>query len=99
MNTPGTPSVKLFGMLKTLVPGGELCLDLPHGCKVKDFVELLRGRYPEVGELVHQKKVLVTVNQEIAHWETEISKTDEIALLPPFAGGSQREGENTNKLY
>ena len=88
MDASDTGSVKLFGMLKTLVPGGELSVDFPPGCKIKDFVEILRGRYPEVGELIIQKKVLVSVNQEIAHWETEISNHDEIALLPPFAGGS-----------
>ena len=81
-------SVKLFGMLKTLIPGGELALDLPPSSKVKDFVEILKVGYPEVGELVMNKRVLVSVNQEIAHWDTEIDKTDEIALLPPFAGGS-----------
>lgn len=88
MDTSAAASVKLFGMLKTLVSGGELSLDFPPGCKVKDFVEILRVNWPEVAELVVQKKVLVSVNQEIAHWETEISNTDEIALLPPFAGGS-----------
>ena len=81
-------SIKLFGMLKTLVPGGGLSLDLPEKSKVKELVEILNVGYPEIGELVTQKRVLVSVNQEIAHWETEISKTDEIALLPPFAGGS-----------
>lgn len=92
MGTSAAVSVKLFGMLKSLVPGGQLSLDFPTGCKVKDFVEILRARWPELGELVVQKKVLVSVNQEIAHWETEISNTDEIALLPPFAGGSSGKG-------
>jgi molybdopterin synthase catalytic subunit len=41
-----------------------------------------------IGELIHKKKVLVSVNQEIAHEETEIRDGDEIALLPPFAGGT-----------
>jgi molybdopterin converting factor small subunit len=88
MNTSAAASIKLFGILKTLVPGGELSLAFPQGCKVKDFVEILKVRWPEVAELVVQKKVLVSVNQEIAHWDTEISNSDEIALLPPFAGGS-----------
>jgi molybdopterin synthase catalytic subunit len=35
-----------------------------------------------------KKKVLISVNQEIAHEETRIQAGDEIALLPPFAGGS-----------
>ena len=91
MSTSAVATIKLFGMLKTLVPGGELSLDFPLGCKVKDFIEMLRAQWPEVAELVAQKKVLVSVNQEIAHWDTEISNTDEIALLPPFAGGSSEK--------
>ena len=81
-------SIKLFGMLKTLIPNGDLWLDLPHKSNVNDLIEILQSQHPEIGELVTNKKVLVSVNQEIAHRETEISETDEIALLPPFAGGS-----------
>ena len=81
-------SVKLFGMLKTLVPRGELSLDVPPGCTVNDLIDLLKLNCPEIAELVVQKKVIISVNQEIAHKDTEISNTDEIALLPPFAGGS-----------
>ena len=88
MSTSAVASIKLFGMLKTLVPGGQLSLDFPPDCRVKDLIEILKVKYPEIAELVVQKKVLVSVNQEIAHWETEISNSDEIALLPPFAGGS-----------
>ena len=92
MSTSAVATIKLFGMLKTLVPGGELLLDFPPGCKVKDLIEMLRAQCPEVAELVVQKKVIVSVNHEIAHWDTEISNTDEIALLPPFAGGSSGKG-------
>ena len=41
-------SVKLFGMLKTLVPGGELSLDLPEKSKVKELVDILNVGYPEM---------------------------------------------------
>lgn len=82
-------NIRLFGMLKTLVPGGnELNIALPSGTPVKDLVDALRIQYPELGELLLQKKVLVSVNQEIAHWETALIEGDEIALLPPFAGGA-----------
>jgi molybdopterin converting factor small subunit len=81
--------IRLFGMLKTLVPGGqELELALPSGAQVKDLVDVLHSEYPELGKLLLQKKVLVSVNQEIAHWETALIEQDEIALLPPFAGGA-----------
>lgn len=81
--------VKLFGMLKTLVAGGNI-LDMPlaDGAQVKDLVDALYVQYPTLGELLRQKKVVVSVNQEIAHWETTLAESDEIALLPPFAGGA-----------
>ena len=82
-------TVKLFGMTKSLAGGqGSLAMALPSGRQVKDLVELLNGGYPMIGELIQKKKVLVSVNQEIAHEDTTIQDGDEVALLPPFAGGS-----------
>ena len=81
--------VRLFGMLKTLVAGANsLELSLPEGSQVKDLVDSLNVQYPDLGELLLKKKVVVSVNQEIAHWETALVESDEIALLPPFAGGA-----------
>ena len=92
-------TIKLFGMTKMLAGNqGSLSLALPNGGRVKDLVELLGGGYPQIGELIHKKKVLVSVNQEIAHEETEIKDGDEIALLPPFAGGSPQDVETDRQL-
>jgi len=85
-------TVRLFGMTKSLAKNlSELSLDLNGARQVKDLVALLETQYPQIGELIHKKKVLVSVNQEIAHEETEILDGDEIALLPPFAGGASME--------
>lgn len=82
-------TIKLFGMTKMMAGNqGFLSLNLTNGRKVKDLVGVLESGYPKIGELIHKKKVLVSVNQEIAHGETEIKDGDEIALLPPFAGGA-----------
>jgi len=87
-------TVRLFGMTKSLAGNqGSLALGLGNGRRVKDLVELLKSGYPQIGELIQKKKVLVSVNQEIAHEETEIRDGDEIALLPPFAGGTSEEGQ------
>ena len=81
--------VRLFGMLKTLVAGSNMLeVPLSDGALVKDLVDRLQIEYPELGKLLQQKKVVVSVNQEIAHWETALVESDEIALLPPFAGGA-----------
>jgi molybdopterin synthase catalytic subunit/molybdopterin converting factor small subunit len=85
-------TVRLFGMTRSLAGNlDSLSLALSNGRKVKDLVELLDAGYPMIGELIHKKKVLVSVNQEIAHEETEIRDGDELALLPPFAGGTSME--------
>jgi molybdopterin converting factor small subunit len=81
-------TIRLFGMTKSLAGNQDsLALAMVVGRRVKDLVELLDVGYPMIGELIHKRKVLVSVNQEIAHEETEVRDGDEIALLPPFAGG------------
>jgi molybdopterin synthase catalytic subunit/molybdopterin converting factor small subunit len=82
-------TVKLFGLLKTLAKNQtEMSLPLRNGTKVADLVALLETDYPEMAELIQKKKVLISVNQDIAHPETAIRHGDEVALLPPFAGGA-----------
>ena len=82
-------TVRLFGMTKMLAGNqGTVSLNLVNGGRVKDLVGVLETGYPAIGELIQKKKVLVSVNQEIAHEETEIRDGDEVALLPPFAGGT-----------
>jgi molybdopterin converting factor small subunit len=70
---------------------GTLSLNLIDGSRVKDLISMLETGYPAIGELIQKRKVLVSVNQEIAHEETEIRDGDEVALLPPFAGGTSVE--------
>lgn len=86
-------TIKLFGLIKTLANNqAELAVTLTDGRRVQDLIATLEARYPKIGELIHQKRVLISVNQDIAHGETEIHDGDEVALLPPFAGGSASSG-------
>ena len=81
-------TVKLFGHLKTLAnQQADLSVSLNGGSRVKDLVAVLHRSYPQISELIQKKKVLVSVNQEIAHEDTEIRDGDEVALLPPVSGG------------
>ncbi|TKB64146.1 MAG: hypothetical protein E8D48_00355 [Nitrospira sp.] len=85
-------TVRLFGMTKMLA-GNQvvLSLNVANGRQVKDLVGAIEASYPAIGELIQKKKVLVSVNQDVAHEETIINDGDEVALLPPFAGGSGQE--------
>ena len=80
-------TVRLFGMTKMLAGNqGTLSLALSGGTQVKDLVAAIDAAYPNIGELLLKKKVLVSVNQDIAQEDRELNDGDEIALLPPFAG-------------
>ena len=88
-----TLDVKLFGMLKTLLKEeSDLTLELHEGSQVNDLIAKVQKINPDLGDLLLKKKVLVSVNHEIAHGETMLMATDEIALLPPFAGGAGTGG-------
>jgi molybdopterin synthase catalytic subunit/molybdopterin converting factor small subunit len=88
-------TVRLFGMMKSLAHNqAELTVSLNGRHHVEDLVVALERSYPQIGELIKKKKVLVSVNQEIAGDDTVIRDDDEVALLPPFAGGATCENDN-----
>ena len=92
-------TVRLFGMTKMLAGNqGTLSLNLVTGGRVKDLVGALEAGFPAIGELIQKKKVLVSINQEIAHEDTVIQDGDEVALLPPFAGGSPLDQAGDDSL-
>ncbi|MCY4131167.1 MAG: MoaD/ThiS family protein [Nitrospira sp.] len=93
-------TVKLFGMLKTQLHNeSELKVALDQGCRVDDLIAAIQSMNADVGDLLLKRKILVSVNHEIAHGETKLAGTDEIALLPPFSGGSCTPWEMLADVY
>ncbi|MGC4098747.1 MAG: molybdenum cofactor biosynthesis protein MoaE [Nitrospira sp.] len=92
-------TVRLFGVTKMMAGNqGSLSLNVANGQQVKDLIGAIETGFPAIGELIQKKKVLVSVNQEIAHGETLIKDSDEIALLPPFAGGTEVERSHDDQF-
>jgi molybdopterin converting factor small subunit len=82
-------TIRLFGMTKMLAGNrSDLSVSLNGAQQVKDLVAALDASHPEIAELIQKKKVLVSVNQEIAREDTPVRDSDDVALLPPFAGGA-----------
>jgi molybdopterin converting factor subunit 1 len=79
--------VRLFSMLKEAAGTSEVEMPLPEGGRVESLVEVLTGRYPALGELFRERRVLVAVNQSYAGPDTEVADGDEVAFLPPVSGG------------
>ena len=80
--------VKLFGAMREAVGEKELSVALPEGSRVRDLVALLARDH----ELIDRfgERLATSVNLELAPRGTVLREGDEVALLPPVAGGAGR---------
>jgi molybdopterin converting factor subunit 1 len=74
----------LFASYADAFGAPQLAVDLHEGASVNDLLVELRRR---PGAHVLPAKPLVAVNQRYATLDTPISAGDEVALIPPVAGG------------
>ncbi|HET7500936.1 MAG TPA: molybdenum cofactor biosynthesis protein MoaE [Kofleriaceae bacterium] len=59
---------------------------LPPGSHVRDAIEVLSARHDLIAKL--RGRFRVAINQEFARDDRELVEGDELALIPPVAGGS-----------
>jgi molybdopterin converting factor small subunit len=76
---------RLFARYAELFNRESLTLALPAGATVADAVEALRSQLPRGDQL--PPRPLVAVNLEHALMGRALQPGDEMALLPPLAGG------------
>ena len=78
--------IKTFGVTRDILGNREVVFELNEskGSKVADLRAELNRRHPE---LIALKSLFVAVNQKYAEDESVLIETDEIALIPPVAGG------------
>ena len=76
--------VRLFASYAEMFGNQKISVTLPRGSTVEELASALR-RTPAGFAL--PDKVVVAVNQTYARPETVINPSDEIALIPPVAGG------------
>jgi len=84
-------TVKLFGSLREEAGAKELEIELADGSRLADLRELLGDRYPILERL--GRRIAASVNLEMAADDTPLSDGDEVAFLPPVAGGSGASGK------
>lgn len=77
--------IRMFGGLAERGRAEEV-LELPENSSTADLMALLYARYPDIGRLSGQ--IRTAVNKEIASDDQILSDDDEVALLPPVAGGA-----------
>lgn len=77
--------VLLFATYADLAGRGSVELRVAPPATVADVVRQLRGVLPGASRI--PERPLVAVNQVHARLDTPVSDGDELALLPPMAGG------------
>jgi molybdopterin synthase catalytic subunit len=75
----------LFGRYAELLGTERVALELAQAATVADAVQQLRGTHPN-GERLPPSP-LVAVNREHVGHDRVLANGDELALLPPLAGG------------
>ncbi len=73
-----------FGISRDIVGGSAFDFDVKENATVLDFKNALFDAYPAFKNLA---SLLVAVNTEYGTDETVLRERDEIALIPPVAGG------------
>jgi molybdopterin synthase catalytic subunit/molybdopterin converting factor small subunit len=79
---------RLFGALAERAGTGEVVLDLPDGSSAGDVLDAVRAHQPDTAPLLGQ--ISLAVNLETVSPDHTLADDDEVALLPPVAGGDTR---------
>jgi len=79
-----TVRVLLFASYADALGASEVALDLPPGARVHDV--LSRVKSMAAGKRVPDRP-MVAINQRYATDDQTVSASDEVAIIPPVAGG------------
>lgn len=86
-------TLKLFGSLREAAGESTLQVELEDGARVADLREWLAGSNPIVNSL--GDRLAASVNLEIAASDALLHDGDEVAFLPPVAGGDGSRSSTT----
>jgi molybdopterin converting factor small subunit len=80
-------TIKFFAVLKKLVGQDEFRLSLAEPITLKQLIDRVEVDIPKIRTIMQEGRALVAINQEMANENSLVQDGDEVALLPPFAGG------------
>lgn len=78
--------VLLFASLKDAVQASSVEVEVPDGATSEDLLRACGAQFPALARYLEH--VRVAVNREYAVGAVVLHEGDEVALLPPVAGGS-----------
>ena len=80
-------TVKYFANLKQMAGKDEDQFDISEGTTLEQLSDLIGRSVPQLGNMVREKKVMISINYDVVPLDTVVKDGDEVALLPPFSGG------------
>ena len=81
-------SVLYFAVFRERLGRDEDVIELRDGATVRDAIDVLAAKYPAVAAL--RGKFRCAVNQDFSDDDHVLADRDELALIPPVAGGADR---------
>ena len=82
-------TLKYFASLRDIAEKEEDSLDIENSITIDQLSDIISKTAPKMGAIIREKKVMISVNQEMASADTIIHDGDEVAFLPPFSGGAK----------
>jgi molybdopterin converting factor subunit 1 len=74
-----------FAILKDITGRSETELTLPEGTVAGDVWTSMRGQYAQLA--AYEQPPMIAVNETYARPDTRLHDGDELAFIPPVAGG------------
>jgi len=84
-------TIKLFAILKDKAGQDELHINA-CASTVAELLKEVSNLYPALSDILSCGRVLTSVNQEFVKGDAPVKSGDEVALMPPFSGGSGSTG-------
>ena len=82
-------TLKYFASLRDIAEKEKDSLDIENPITIDQLSDIISKTAPKMGAIIREKKVMISVNQEMASADTIIHDGDEVAFLPPFSGGAK----------
>jgi MoaD family protein len=79
--------IKFFAVMKKLVGRESMEIKIDSPTTLRDILNQVEKDIPKIREIIKEGRSLISINQEMADENTIVNSGDEIAILPPFAGG------------
>lgn len=77
-------NILTFGIARDIIGGSTFDFTITEGATVADLKRALLEKYPR---FVNLASLMIAVNTEYGQEDTVLNEKDEIALIPPVAGG------------